>query len=225
MRIRNSNHNFIAQIIFVSLILITVMVLFDRQIRPIINEIVTFESKQLAVIGINEAVSTAINSSEDNFDNYVKIKYNSNDDISSVATDVNKINLFQSEISKEVNNKFKGLSNGTVEFSSGTLSGISYLNGRGPKIKVKLNPIGYAETTLASKFSSLGVNQTNHQIILTVNAKLSAVLPWEMSNIDVSVDYILSDTVIVGNVPESYTYIAGDNRDIIPKINDYATKN
>ena len=85
-------------------------------------------------------------------------------------------------------------------------------------------PLGYVKSQLKSEFSEAGINQTLHKITLNVNATVTAIIPGNTTKFDVSLNYIICDTVIVGNIPNGYTYITGDNRDIIPKVNDYASK-
>ena len=98
---------------------------------------------------------------------------------------------------------------------------MNLLYGRGSKLTFKIEPVGYVDTRLVSKFSSAGVNQTLHQIVLEVEGNVSAVIPGFNTSIKVKPTYIIAETIIVGNIPESYTYITGDERDSLSKIIDY----
>lgn len=38
---------------------------------------------------------------------------------------------------------------------------------------------------------------------------------------DVSGDFLIAETVIVGNVPESFTHVVSEDKDIVDAINDF----
>lgn len=83
--------------------------------------------------------------------------------------------------------------------------------GAGPSISFKLLPYGSVVVDVANEFTSAGINQTLHRIVLTVSAGLSIVLP--LSSVNATVQSGRGggrDPIIVGGVPERYaTYGAG----------------
>lgn len=221
-RIDKKQKLFRLRIFLITAALVSVIVVADRRIRPIVYDMSEHASRETAVIAVNKTVEELLTDENNNFSKLAEIKYNNFGDISSVQTDVTGINLLQSKISQMVTKDFDNISENSAEFSLGTLSGFSPLNNLGPKIRIKILPIGNVETSLISTFKNAGINQSNHQIILNVKARVITVLPGYSQKNDINLQYILSDTVIVGNVPDGYTYISGDGRDIISKANDYS---
>ena len=51
------------------------------------------------------------------------------------------------------------------------------LSGRGPEVEFRVIPAGYVHTEIYNQFQSAGINQTLHQIMLKVDATVSAVMP------------------------------------------------
>lgn len=221
-RIDKKQKLFRLRIFLITAALVSVIVVADRRIRPIVYDMSEHASRETAVMAVNKTVEELLTDENNNFSKLAEIKYNNSGDISSVQTDVTGINLLQSKISQMVTKDFDNISENSAEFSLGTLSGFSPLNNLGPKIRIKILPIGNVETSLISTFKNAGINQSNHQIILNVKARVITVLPGYSQKNDINLQYILSDTVIVGNVPDGYTYISGDGRDIISKANDYS---
>lgn len=221
-RIDKKQKLFRLRIFLITAALVSVIVVADRRIRPIVYDMSEHASRETAVMAVNKTVEELLTDENNNFSKLAEIKYNNSGDISSVQTDVTGINLLQSKISQLVTKDFDNISENSAEFSLGTLSGFSPLNNLGPKIRIKILPIGNVETSLISTFKNAGINQSNHQIILNVKARVITVLPGYSQKNDINLQYILSDTVIVGNVPDGYTYISGDGRDIISKANDYS---
>ena len=72
-----------------------------------------------------------------------------------------------------------------------------------------------------SAFTDAGINQTRHQIILEVTAEMRILTGLGGVDTEVTNQLVVSDTVIVGHVPEQYTYIDDTEQSLLGKINDY----
>ena len=75
---------------------------------------------------------------------------------------------------------------------------------------------------MESQFTSAGINQTSHQINMTVQLELFSAVPGSDETVDVESQFLIAETVLVGKVPESFTNVTGDDRETIGKIFDYA---
>ncbi len=85
------------------------------------------------------------------------------------------VNKIKTEIVTRVNSRLNELNGDTLQIPLGTISGIQLFNGRGPKIKVRIFPVGVAEAEFRSEFLSAGVNQTLHRIMLSVDGSVTAI--------------------------------------------------
>ena len=103
----------------------------------------------------------------------------------------------------------------------GTLTGFSLLAGRGPRISVRMESVGSSEANFHNEFVSAGINQTKHQIILTVDVSVSILLPGFTTATKVSNSFIVAETVIVGAVPDTYTYFATEPDTYLEDTKDY----
>ena len=207
--------------IFPFFILLIIIVIIDAQMRPLIRKIAAYQSRLIATEIISKSVYNTLQDNNFSYSNLVTISNGADGYVSSIATNMLQINLFEAIITDSVNSGLKNLSQETIQISTGTISGFEFFYERGPDLTFKLKPMGYVEVRLISKFSSAGINQTHHQIILEISSTVSAVIPGYSTEVDVVSTYIIAETVIVGKIPDSYTYISGDERDVISKINDY----
>jgi len=89
----------------------------------------------------------------------------------------------------------------------GTVIGGQLFHGLGPKIRVNIERIGSAETKIINEFSSAGINQTRQQVLLEVDASITVLVSTSHITTNVKSNYTIADTVIVGNVPDSYTVV------------------
>jgi sporulation protein YunB len=86
----------------------------------------------------------------------------------------------------------------------GTLLGSRLLMGRGPRVRFRLLPVGNAQLELLSRFREAGINQTCHQVVLQAEITVGVMLPGAELYRKVTQEAILSETVIVGAVPQVY---------------------
>lgn len=222
MRSKKSRSSvFLRRFLFSVFALILAILFVDMKIRPVVKTVAQYQGSKITSSAINKSVKDAISKSDVDFENLVSISYNNSGDISSVKTNIKEIDRLQSEISLSVNSSMDEISDDCIEIPLGTFSGISLLNGRGPVFKFKIKPVGFVSTQLKSEFISAGINQTLHKITLNVGTSATAVVPGVNADFDVNFTYVVAETVIVGKIPESYTYVTGDERDSLTKTNDY----
>lgn len=87
----------------------------------------------------------------------------------------------------------------------------------GPKLSVRIVPMGTIRTTIVNKFEEAGINQTRHRILLNVEATVRIVFPLIHSKVKVVTQVPISETIIVGQVPGTYMNLAPMN--LIPSLN------
>ena len=76
--------------------------------------------------------------------------------------------------------------------------------GRGPHVSVRLLPVGHASVKLISTIESAGINQTCHTIRAEVTAEVQTAIPFAQTTTKTTYACLLSETLIVGTVPDSY---------------------
>ena len=81
---------------------------------------------------------------------------------------------------------------------------LPFFSGRGPEISLKLHQVGAVDTEIHSEFISEGINQTKHRISVLVTVEISAILPLHSTDIKISDEFLVSETVIVGEIPNVY---------------------
>lgn len=171
-----------------------------NQLNDHIKELSEYKGKETANKIITDTINDLIQGSNDE---YLDIIRDENSKILSIQTDSKAINELQNELRESINKKLINLEHDNVAIPIGTLSGIVFLSGRGPELNLKLHQVGTANTEIKSEFESAGINQTKHRLVLTVTVELTAILPMHSTDITISDDYIISETVIVGNIPSA----------------------
>ncbi|MBE6088557.1 MAG: sporulation protein YunB [Clostridium beijerinckii] len=202
---RRKTHKYISFIVLIIVIIvilnITVM-FFDQRVMPSVTEIATIMAKSQTLDIINKK-SVDILSKDFKYDEMVKIEKDNQGNIILIQADTGKLNYIAAELSTECNKELSDMKNTAIKVPLGWMSDKSAFYNVGPKISVEIEPIGNISTSYESKFESAGINQTRHKIYLNVTAKIRLRLPLRNQDAEVSTQVPVSDTIIVGKIPNT----------------------
>ncbi|NMF03333.1 sporulation protein YunB [Clostridium beijerinckii] len=202
---RRKTHKYISFIVLIIVIIVILnitVVFFDQRVMPSVTEIATIMAKSQTLDIINKK-SVDILSKDFKYDEMVKIEKDSQGNIILIQADTGKLNYITAELSTECNKELSDMKNTAIKVPLGWMSDKSAFYNIGPKISVEIEPIGNISTSYESKFESAGINQTRHKIYLNVTAKIRLRLPLRNQDAEVSTQVPVSDTIIVGKIPNT----------------------
>ena len=130
--------------------------------------------------------------------------------ITAVHSNMAVCNRLQSDILDRILNRIDQVPPQDLSISIGSLSGSVLLAGRGPEISIRMESVGSSSAWFENEFIAAGINQTKHQIILNIEVYVSILLPGFTADTQVSNAVTVAETIIVGSVPDTYTYFAAD---------------
>ena len=207
---------------FFLLLLLGCCAAVDAHIRPVIQSMAAYQAKVYATRILNEAVEAQLAGESPSYRELVSLSTGDDGKINAVQTDVVRLNLLKAALTNAATDRLEELEQQTVLVPLGTLLGWQVLSGRGPLVEFRLVPAGYVRSSLSHRFDAAGINQTRHQIMLRLDASIIAVLPGYTTSTEVSTDFLLAETVIVGTSPDSFTQVlTGDDQSIDQLIADY----
>lgn len=204
----------------VFLILIGAVFLLDMALRPMIETVNAYECHEVLSRIINDAVLSEIEREGAEYDTLVNLTTNADGEVVSVQSNVMNINRLKSEVAERVERELERMSSIDIQIPIGTLLGIQIFHGKGFKIGMTVNPVGYAATTIISEFTDAGINQTLHRIIIEIDADVDALIPGFSTNVPIKTAIVAAETVIVGRVPEAYTHVVS-GEELAGTLNDY----
>ncbi|MDO4476848.1 MAG: sporulation protein YunB [Clostridia bacterium] len=186
-------------------ILIGITVGMNCKFTPVAQSVATGKAKYIMSDFINSSVVEDMENSGDIYSQITKVERNEKNEISAIYTDMKKINFLKSHIASLIQNKIANFKEKTFWISLGTLSGFEILNGKGPKVPMKISIAGNVFTNFNNKFSNAGINQTIHQIYVNIHTKICITIPGSTCTSESDDEILVSETVIVGKVPRVYS--------------------
>ena len=155
---------------------------------------------------VAEAVNDAVSRGAFQYDTMILFEKDNEGRITALETNMAEMNRLQSEIISDVLERLSVVSASELSIPVGTLTGTPLLAGRGPRIPVKMEFVGSSTARFDNDFTEAGINQTKHRILLYVDVSVSILLPGFSTYTKVSNAFTVAETVIVGSVPQNYTY-------------------
>ena len=171
----------------------------------------------MTTTAVNDAVFQTMENTS-SYEDLVSIERNNAGDIVAITSDSLKINSLARRTASVAQKNLSELSAGGVRIPLGAFSGIEILAGTGPRVNVKIVPIGNILCKFSSKFTSAGINQTLHSIFVDVQTSVSIILPTRTVQVGGSSQVLIAESVIVGKVPDVYLNgnIFGEGFDLVP---------
>lgn len=191
-------------ILLIALSLLIFLSLFTNRFKPIMVELALATATDDITIAVNETVAGIMRDGEMDYESLVKLEKDAGGGITALLTNVSNINLLQAEITNAVVERFADTDITRVYIPIGSLIGGALFSGRGPRMPVDILSITNVTTSFKNEFTSAGINQTRHQIILVVDVTLGVLLPGEAGEDHVITEVSIAETVIVGSVPGAY---------------------
>lgn len=185
--------------------------IFETRIRPVIRNVAEAKAQSVAVSIINDAVNQIIITKGIEYKDFMTLERDASNRLQAVTSNIVEINRLKSELAVNIQERMRNVDNMTTTVPLGTLLSNGMFLGYGPRIKLRLTPIGYATVNIADSFSHAGINQTRHEIHLTITSQVSVLLPISSISTKVSTDFLVAQSVIIGDVPQSYTEVSGVN--------------
>lgn len=192
--------SYLLLVIIIGMVIIMLSVL--SQLRKHIGEISEYKGKEQA----NRIIAETIENKIDKFSDTEFLDIIRDDSGRIISAEVNsaEVNKVKNELVSQINDRLCKAENESVEIPIGTLTGVTYFTGRGFNLNLRLHQIGSVKSEMKSTFESAGINQTKFRLYIEISVYMKAVLPFNTQEISVTEEYLVSESVIVGEVPEMY---------------------
>lgn len=212
-------------VFFLLVLLFTLLLTGTARMRPLLESLATTRVSNTVNRIIFEAVNEAIQEGDISYEELISLEKDNEGKITAVHSNMAAFNRLQAQILDIILARIDQVSARELSIPIGTLTGSALLAGRGPRISVRMESVGSSSARFENRFDSAGINQTNHQIVLEVDVSISILLPGFTTATTVSTAVTVAETVIVGSVPETYTYFSTAPEAYEEDLKDYILNN
>ena len=157
----------------------------------------------------NDAIAKQIETGNIAYDRIVFFEKDLDGKITALKTNMSEVNRLKTDILNIINDEILALNTADIGIPLGSLFLPEFLSGKGPAIPVRILSIRNSDASFVSHFSQAGINQTLHQLNMEVSIDVAVLVLGETSNFTMSSEVVVAQTVIVGDVPQTYLHTGG----------------
>lgn len=158
---------------------------------------------------INDAIDKQIDNQNIQYDRMVYFEKDLDGRITALKTNISEVNRLKTDILNLINNDILALDTSDIGIPIGSLLFPELLSGKGPNIPVQIIAIRNSDASFTSTFVEAGINQTLQQLNLNVCVDVSVLVLGITNDFTVSSQVVVAETVIVGQVPDTYLQTGG----------------
>lgn len=183
------------------------VVLLQVRIAPMLRKLAENQVVNAASDAIFRAVSRQLQSGSVDYGRIIGLEKDANGKISALTTDMEQLARLKSEILELLDEEILAMGDDELSVPVGSLLLPTFFAGRGFSLPVRLIALNSTNADFYSSISSLGINQSVQQIRITFTVSLTFLTPAGISDTDVTSDVLAAQTILLGDVPESYIYL------------------
>jgi sporulation protein YunB len=210
------------KMIFVLILLVLIGIYFfrviDRNLKPTIIQIAVSRAHNIAIDTINNALYDRVLKNTD-YEDLITIHKDSQQRITMMQANTIKISRIVSEANLAIKDILNDIKYDTFTVPLGQALGSTLLANYGPNIPVKVIPLGTANVSFVDQFQEAGINQVRHILFLNVEMSVDIVVPLVTDKIIVNNNVPIAETIIVGQVPNTYFGVNSSNINGLVKDN------
>lgn len=189
--------------------------MYNTNLKPVLNQLGSSKASRIGQNVVNKTIEEIFSQFDAKSLDIIKIEKDSQGKIAAIIPDITLMNSLKAQISSRINDNLSKESNSVISVPLGTASGITYFSGLGPRIKFSMMPYGKIHVDFKTQFMEAGINQTRHEISVSVSLDVALMLSnRQTATAKIETTVPVSETVIVGDVPDSYTNFVTDEENV-----------
>ena len=196
-------------IIILLIVAILALALFRYRYTDAIRSLAQTQVSNATSDLINDAIDKQIEQGNIQYDRMVYFEKDLDGRITALKTNMSEVNRLKTTILNIINDEILALSVDDLGIPIGSLVLPEFLSGRGPSIPVQIMSIRNSDASFYSNFSEAGINQTLQQMNMQVSVDVTVLVLGRTESFTISSQVIVAETIIVGDVPDTYFQSGG----------------
>lgn len=192
------------------LVILTILIIIFNLTLYAFDKIVTPTVLAVGDADIREKVTSIVNkvlineySNNFNYESIIKVDKDNLGNIVMMKADTLKMSKIASDVSIKIQDNLRKMGEVGIKLPLGYIFKNNLLSYLGPKLTIKIEPVGSVETNYDSQFEGAGINQTRFKIYVKVKTKVRVIIPTAYNDIEVKNEIPVAETIIIGKIPNS----------------------
>ena len=135
------------------------------------------QARAMAVQVLNQSAAELLSTGGVTYDRLMNVTTDSAGQVRLIQANTPEMNRLASAASLLAQEKLLSKGDQVVKVPLGSALGLTIFGGAGPKVAVRILPVGSVHGEFHTDFQTAGINQTRHRISLTLTAAMQLVIP------------------------------------------------
>lgn len=179
----------------------------SAQLRPVIRTMAVSQATNLISSLIGDIIDDCLTADGLGYADFITIETDSTGRVTSLTGNLTESSRFRRQVVDAMVRRLEDLEPDALGIPIGSLTGRMLLSDVGPKVRVRIKAVGDVTAEYVSAFSAAGVNQTRHEVYLNLAVTVYLLIPGEIVPVTVESGVCVAETVIVGEVPNTYIHL------------------
>lgn len=182
--------------------------LTESALRPVLAAAARYQVRSQVTAAVEQWAARDLQERGVDYSDFVTITRNEAGEITALSADMARLNLLRAELSAHL---LERLEDSQLELTVpvGSLLPFEPTWARGPDLHLRALALGTASAEFESEFTSAGINQTRHRLWLELSVPVTVLLPGGGEELTVDSRLCVAETVIVGQVPQTWFQTGG----------------
>ncbi len=185
------------------------IILFRIKFNEPIRELAETQVRNTTSDLINDAIDKQIEDGSIQYDRMIYFEKDLDGRITALKTNMSEVNRLKTDILNLINDEILALSTDDLGVPLGSIFLPELFSGKGPSIPVQILTIRNSDASFSSQFSEAGINQTLQQLNMQVSVDVTILVLGQTHSYTVSSQVVVAETIIVGDVPNTYFQTGG----------------
>ncbi len=200
--------------IFICLILLVILSVvgfftFRSKYNDVAQDLAQTQVVNITSDLINDAIDRQIEEGNIQYDRIVYFEKDLDGRITALKTNISEVNRLKTDVLNLINDEILAMDTQTIGIPIGNLVLPEILSGKGPLIPVNILSIRNSDANFTSDFTQAGINQTLQQLNMNVIVDVAVLVLGQTNTFTVSSQVVVAETIIVGDVPDTYLHTGG----------------
>lgn len=185
---------------------------YKKLISPNIDAIGEIKAKGMVTEIINNTISHGFSNNEYYEDkNLFYVKTGKDGEINMVQSNTQLINKMVSQFAETLQENYSKVEEQKIKVSYGAILGSKILSQVDLNVNLRVLPLSVSNFDFITEFETQGINQTKYKVYVIIDSNVRVLAPFIASDFHIKNKILIAETVIVGDVPNSYVVVPEKN--------------
>ena len=204
---RRARRSFGRRILFLILLVFLILLLVCHfSVYPYVEGMIESESKKRLTALCAEKTTEVFSEGEYKYSDLISLSYTEDGRVASATVNTVTLNLLRYKIAMAVLKELKDQTL-SVRVPLSNILGVIFIPSKTGGMHVDVETAESIHATFSSHFEERGINQTRHLITFDLSLEIYILLPLRYRTMTLHISTAAAETLIIGDVPDSFTDI------------------